>query len=81
MFILYLGIEKYLKSPNNLRPNINMWFLPYYDIDKMYKTAIEGDIDNLDWYLVRLHSDNRSMLMLVNAPFKDEKYWKINKKD
>lgn len=80
MFILYLGIEKYLKKQNDLIPNTNIWFLPYYDIDKMYNTAINGDIDNLDWYLIRLLSDNKSILMLVNAPFKDEQYWRVNKK-
>ena len=80
MFILYLGIENYSKCQDDLIPNTNIWFLPYYDIDKMYKSAIDGDIDNLDWFLVRLLSDNKSILMLVNVPSKDEQYWKINKK-
>jgi prolycopene isomerase len=50
-----------------------------YDIDKIYEPATKGDIENLDWFLVRLLSDNKSILVLVNAPFKDEQYWKVNK--
>ncbi|MEW6408778.1 MAG: NAD(P)/FAD-dependent oxidoreductase [Nitrospirota bacterium] len=80
MLILYLGIGKCFNSQGNICPNTNIWFLPYYDIDKMYKPAIEGEIDNLDWFLVRLSSDNKSILMIVNAPFKDKEYWKVNKK-
>ncbi len=80
MFILYLGLNEYLNSPNNLHPHTNIWFLPSYDINKMYNLAIKGDIDNLDYFLVRLLSDSKSMLMLVLAPFKDKTYWEINKK-
>ncbi len=80
MFILYLGIKKGFNSQTNLVPNTNIWFLPYYDIDKMYNLATKGDIDNLDWYLLRLLSDKKSILMLVNCPFKDKEYWRINKK-
>jgi prolycopene isomerase len=80
MFILYLGMDEYFNTQNNICPNVNIWFLPYYDVNKMYNFAIKGDIDNLDWFLVRLLSDNRSLLMLVNAPFKDKGYWKANKK-
>ena len=80
MFILYLGMDKNFGEQNNLSSNTNVWFLPYYDINKMYNLAIEGDIDNLDWYLVRLSSDKKSLLMLVNAPYKEEKYWQVNKK-
>ncbi len=79
MFILYLGISKSFDSQNNLCPNTNTWFLPYYDVDKMYNLAIEGVIDDLDWFLVRLLFDKKSIIMLVNVPFKDEKYWKVNK--
>ncbi|MHA2217481.1 MAG: phytoene desaturase family protein [Candidatus Hodarchaeales archaeon] len=79
MFILYLGTSEHFKNNKNINPNTNIWFLPYYDIDKMYNFAIKGDVDNLDWFLVRLLSNKKSLIMLVNAPFLDEEYWKNNK--
>jgi phytoene dehydrogenase-like protein len=79
MFILYLGMKKNMNKHDGLYPGTNYWFLPYYDIDKMYNFALNGDIDNLDWFLVRLLADTKSVLMLVNAPFKDERYWTDNK--
>ena len=79
MFLLYLGLKKPFNKRNNLHPNTNLWFLTHYDINKYYSSMIEGDFENLDPFLVRL-SSNKSMLMLVNAPFKDEDYWKANKK-
>lgn len=80
MFILYLGLGGEINSHNKFPLDTNMWFLPYYDIDRMYGYAINGDIDNLDWFLARLSSGRRSILMLVNAPYMTEGYWKRNKK-
>ncbi len=80
MFILYLGIGRSLNDQNDLPPNTNIWFLPHYNIDKLYDLAIEGDLDKLDCFLIRLLSDNKSIITLIFAPFKDENYWKYNKK-
>jgi len=79
MFILYLGLDEDFKAQSDMLTNTNIWYLPFYDVNKMYRSAVEGDVDNLDWFLARLSSDKRSMLMLVNAPFKDKIYWKDNK--
>ncbi|MFW9952610.1 MAG: phytoene desaturase family protein, partial [Candidatus Thorarchaeota archaeon] len=79
MFIIYLGIKE--KAFNDfISPNTNVWFLPDYDIDKMYNLALKGDIDNLDCFLIRLLPDCKSMLLLTFAPFISEEYWIINKK-
>ncbi len=80
MFILYLGVSESFANQNHLYPDTNLWRLPYYDMDKLYDFAIKGDVDNLDWFLTRLLSDRKSIIMLVNAPFKDKNYWKNNKK-
>jgi prolycopene isomerase len=80
MFILYLGVKKDLNTLNNIPLNTNIWYLPNYDVDGMYKSAINGDITDLDCFLVRLLSDKESMLVLVFAPFNNQEYWKVNKK-
>lgn len=77
MFILYLGVDKNLKSLP--KAGSNVWYLPNYDIETMYALAKKGDIDNLNWFLARLLPDKKSIIMLVNAPFKDGKYWSDNK--
>lgn len=79
MFILYLGLKEPFRSHMTLLPNTNMWYLPNYDINKMYDLAVEGDIDNVDCFLLRLLPDSRSALMLVFAPFNNSEYWKDNK--
>lgn len=79
MFILYLGMNE-SHSINNVRPNTNVWYLPYFDINKMYNLAVKGDVDNVDCFLFRLLSDSRSAIMLVFSSFNDAEYWKNNKK-
>jgi prolycopene isomerase len=80
MFILYLGMKRHLNNKDGLLANTNIWYLPYYDIDKMYNLAVNGDVDNLEWFLVRLLPDAKSVMMFVNAPFLGGTYWKDNKK-
>ncbi len=77
MFILYLGINgKFNGLPEN---SSNMWFLPHYNVERMYLTAVSGDIENSDWFLFRVSKDKRNILMLVNAAFNTRDYWKHNK--
>ncbi len=79
MFILYLGLSDNFRTQSDMPANTNIWYLPFYDVNKMYRSAVDGNVDNLDWFLARASSDKKSMLMLVNAPFKDKVYWKNNK--
>ncbi len=76
-FVLYLGTDGRL---NNIPSDSTLWFLPHYDIDKIYNLTVTGKVDQLDWFLTRLSSDKNTILMLVNVPFTNEKYWKSNKK-
>jgi len=76
MFILYLGVEKSIES---LFPDSNLWVLPNYDVEKMYQLAKSGEVESLDWFLARLLPDKKSVIVLVNAPFKNKEYWQHNK--
>jgi phytoene dehydrogenase-like protein len=77
MFILYLGIDGDFDGfPET---SSNFWFLPSCDIEKMYLTAKNGDVDNSDWFLFRASKEQRNILMLVNASFNSKQYWKNNK--
>ena len=72
-FILYVGIDKPFKSLPN--PGTNVWFLPYYDLEKAYSSAKEGDIDKVEGFMVRFSPDKKTILAFVNAPFKNKTYW------
>lgn len=80
MFILYLGLNKNFDINNIFPANTNIWYLPCYDIDKLYYAAFENGIDNLDCFLFRLLSDGRSIIGIMFAPFKDKQYWTNKKK-
>lgn len=77
MFILYLGVDK--KLPGLPQKGTNVWSLPHYDLDRMYLSAVNGDVRGLDWFLVRTVTREPSVMMLVNAPFMDGQYWETNK--
>lgn len=77
-FVIYIGVDKTLKTLP--KESSNIWHLPNYDIEKLYHLTIDGDLSRLNWFLIRASSDNRSLTMLVNSPFKDIGYWEENKK-
>lgn len=77
MFVLYLGLNKQIiEEP----VNTNLWFVPRDKIEKFYFLASHGKVNCLDIFLLRLLSDRRSVMALVNSPFKNIKYWKNNKR-
>jgi prolycopene isomerase len=80
MFILYLGMADTFRGHENVPPHTNMWYLPDYDLNKMYNMAAEGSIDDVDCFLLRLAADRKSAMMLVFAPFNSAEYWNDNKK-
>lgn len=77
MFILYLGLKR--NSLNLPGAGTNVWSLPNYDLESAYNTTISGAVYKLEHFLVRVMPDHKSIFMLVNAPFKDETYWLVNK--
>ena len=75
-FILYLGTdEKIIDLPSDSLIS----FLPDYDIDKIYHLTVSGDVDSVDWFTTRLSYSKKRVLMHVNVPYHNEKYWKENK--
>lgn len=78
MFVLYLGLDGYIDE--QIPASSSIWFMPHYDIENMYLTAKQGDVDNLDWFLLKISDDRKNMVRFVNSPFMDNDYWKINKK-
>ncbi len=77
MFILYLGIDNTFK--NLPKPGTNVWYMPHYDLDMMYDAAKKRNADNLAEYLVRISPDGKSLLGLVNASYRNKRYWDNNK--
>lgn len=78
MFILYLGIDG--DFDDLPKGSSSIWFLPHYDLENMFLSAINGGVDTLDWFLLRISDDRKSILRFVNSPFKNKHYWKENKK-
>lgn len=79
-FILYVGIDApYEKLPS---PGTNIWNLPYYDLDQLYRTALWGDINNIGGggFMFRVSPDRKTILAFCLAPFKEVQFWKQNKR-
>jgi prolycopene isomerase len=77
MFILYLGVDKNLKSLS--KPGVNMWLLPNYDIETMYAKARKGMLNNSEWLMMRVMPDQKSIIMFINSSFNDIGYWRDEK--
>jgi prolycopene isomerase len=75
-FVLYLGTDGKLK---NRYADSTVWYLPHYDMDKLYGLTMEGKVDDLDWFLTKVSPDKNSIFMFVNVPFISEQYWQENK--
>lgn len=77
-FVLYIGVDKNIKTLSRISSNI--WYLPNYDIEKLYHLTNDGDLSKLNWFLMRSSLADRSITVLINASFKDIGYWEANKK-
>jgi len=77
IFILYLGTDG---SIDDIPAGSNVWFLPHYDIEKMYSISAKEKVDKSDWFMVRLSPNKKTITMLVSSTFETSKYWKANKK-
>jgi phytoene dehydrogenase-like protein len=76
-FILYIGIDKPFNGlPQN---GTNIWYLPYYDLDKLFTHIKIGDFKNISGFMFRVSPDNKTILAFFPAPFKTSSFWKENK--
>ena len=76
MFILYLGLSK--PFDNLPKGGINTWYLPHYDLHKVYNSACEGDLTYI--VMVRVSPDKKSVLAFANTAYMNNNYWIENKK-
>ncbi len=79
-FTLYLGIDKPFKElPIE---GTNIWHLPHYDLDTIFKDIQRGDLDNFSGgvFMFRVSPDKKTILAFCGAPFKTSLFWKQNKK-
>ncbi|MHA1989247.1 MAG: phytoene desaturase family protein, partial [Promethearchaeota archaeon] len=72
---LYIGLKKPLKE----KDQVNLWYLPVYDIERIYSLINSGEIDHEDMYYTLFHHGN-TVCLFINAPYRTEKYW-IEKKE
>ena len=76
-FILYIGVKPFKELPTG---GSNIWYLPYYDLDKVYDRITLGHLEDAGMYLVRVSPDRKTIVALFNAPFKTEEFWDKNRK-
>lgn len=76
IFVLYLGMDVEL---TDIPANTNIWVLADYNIETSYHLACSGEVEGLNCFVLRLAADKKSIVMFVNAPFRDNEYWKENK--
>lgn len=77
MIVLYLGIDA--DFPSLPERGCNLWFLPHYAVEDMYKNAKRRNIRNLEEYMVRVSPDGKTILGFINSSFKSKQYWLTNK--
>jgi phytoene dehydrogenase-like protein len=77
-FILYVGIDKPFKELP--QPGTNIWYLPYYDLDKVFNYVLSCDFDNIGAFMMRVSPDTKTLLAFSLAPFRTKVFWRQNKK-
>jgi phytoene dehydrogenase-like protein len=77
MFIIYLGIDHYFDTLP--QPGSTHWFLPHYDLEKMYRTAKQDDQIDMTKYLCRVSPRGDCVVAMTNTSFKDKAFWDRNK--
>lgn len=76
-FTLYLGVDKKLEVL--FKPYSNIWYFPHDNLERIYSLAQAGEVERLDWFLLFVSEDKRSIVMSTNVSYKSKDYWKINK--
>ena len=79
-FILYIGIDKPFKELPEQGTNI--WYLPYYDLDKMFNLLKQGGFNNFGGggFMFRVSPVQKTVLAFCITSYKTSLFWKQNKK-
>lgn len=77
LFIFYLG----LKNSKEFLPNgVNSWFMPNYHYARIHEKTLNYDSDEINYIMIRPVYSRNNCMVFANAPYKNEQYWKENKK-
>ena len=78
-FIIYMGIDKPFSGLP--APGVNMWYLPYYDLEESYRQIEKCNFSKAGIYMVLASPrGGNTLTALVGAPFKSKIYWQKHKK-
>ena len=77
IFIAYLGIDK--EFDNLPAPGVNVWYLFTYDLNRAYRAAERGDLDDIGGYMLHVLPDKKSVLAFMNIAYKGKNFWTLNK--
>lgn len=77
VFVLYLGIDEYFRGLP--RRGVNVWIMPHYDIERMYRSLKNKDIHSSTGYMIRVSPESNGLQAFMNAPFKSRLFWVENK--
>jgi phytoene dehydrogenase-like protein len=79
-FTLYLGIDKPFKELPE--PGTNLWHLPCYDFDMMFRHVKKVSLDNFGGggFMLRLSPDRKTILAFCITSYKTSSFWRNNKK-
>ncbi len=77
-FILYIGIDKpFTGLPQT---GTNIWYLPYYDLERYYNSVNLCKFNEAGGYMLRVSPDKKTILAFFLAPFITKPFWEQNKK-
>jgi phytoene dehydrogenase-like protein len=77
MLVLYLGLDHDFK--NTRYAGSNVWYLPHYDLEKMYRSAARRAPGTIDECMVRISPDRKSLMAFTNSTFRSRTFWADNK--
>jgi phytoene dehydrogenase-like protein len=77
MLVLYIGLDPDFRNTQHAGSNI--WYLPHYDLEKMYRSAARRTPGTIDECMVRISPDRKSLLAFTNATFRNRSFWSDNK--
>jgi len=58
---------------------VNMWYLLHYNLEDAYLSVKKGDFKNMGGYVIHVSPDKKTVFIFINAPFRNQKYWRENK--
>jgi phytoene dehydrogenase-like protein len=78
-FILYIGLEKH--QENLPYPGTNIWHLPNYDPDGIFRSMTNSDRVFSESYMFRVSPDKKTIMAVWFSQFKTVEFWKQYKKE